>query len=75
MNSWSRRRTDNEEQEEINVVRTMIEITNEGDGGIKNLYAGWLERVLYLGVGRAWLEPISMISYIGIRDTVLLEWF
>jgi len=66
---------DNEEQEEINVVRTMIQITNEGDGGIKNLYAGWLERVLYLGVGRAWLEPISMISYIGIRDTVLLEWF
>lgn len=68
---------DNEEQEqeEINVVRTMIQITNEGNGGIKNLYAGWLERVLYLGVGRAWLEPVSMISYIGIRDTVLLEWF
>ena len=57
------------------VLQTMIQITKEGDGGIKNLYAGWLERVLYLGIGRAWLEPVQLIGYIGIRDTILLEWF
>jgi len=57
------------------VIRTMIQITKEGDGGIENLFSGWLERVVYLGIGRAWLEPIQLISYIGIRDAVLLEWF
>ena len=57
------------------VLRTMIQITKEGDGGIANLFSGWLERVLYLGIGRAWLEPIQLIGYIGIRDAVLLEWF
>lgn len=57
------------------VLRTMIRITKEGDGGIANLFSGWLERVLYLGIGRAWLEPIQLIGYIGIRDAVLLEWF
>jgi hypothetical protein len=57
------------------VLRTMIQITKEGDGGIGNLFSGWLERVVYLGIGRAWLEPIQLIGYIGIRDAVLLEWF
>jgi hypothetical protein len=57
------------------VLKTMIEITKEGRGGIANLFAGWLERVLYLGIGRAWLEPLQLIAYIGIRDTLLLEWF
>lgn len=57
------------------VIRTMIAITKEGRGGIANLYAGWLERVLYLGIGRAWLEPLQIIAYVGIRDTILLEWF
>jgi hypothetical protein len=36
------------------VVQTMRKITKEGDGGIANLFAGWFERVLYLGLGRAW---------------------
>jgi len=57
------------------VLKTMIAISKEGDGGYRNLFAGWLERVLYLGIGRAWLEPIQLIGYIGIRDAVLLEWF
>ena len=57
------------------VYRTMIQITKEGDGSIRNLFSGWLERVVYLGIGRAWLEPIQLIGYIGIRDAVLLEWF
>jgi hypothetical protein len=57
------------------VLQTMIQITKEGDGGVANLFAGWLERVLYLGIGRAWLEPVQLIGYIGIRDAVLLEWF
>jgi len=65
----------NDDEDDVGVLQTMIQITKEGDGGIKNLYAGWLERVLYLGIGRAWLEPIQLISYIGIRDSVLLEWF
>eukprot|EP00980_Cylindrotheca_fusiformis_P028692 scaffold22638_cov138-Cylindrotheca_fusiformis.AAC.4 len=50
--------------------RTMRHIMNEGDGGIANLFAGWLERVLYLGLGRAWLEPIQLIGYVGIRDAI-----
>jgi hypothetical protein len=57
------------------VLQTMIQITREGEGGVANLFAGWLERVLYLGIGRAWLEPVQLIGYIGIRDAVLLEWF
>jgi Mitochondrial carrier protein len=57
------------------VIKTMIGITKEGSGGVANLFAGWLERVLYLGIGRAWLEPLQLIAYIGIRDTILLEWF
>jgi len=57
------------------LINTMISISKEGEGGVSNLFAGWLERVLYLGVGRAWLEPLQLIAYIGIRDTVLLEWF
>ncbi|KAG7340045.1 mitochondrial carrier protein [Nitzschia inconspicua] len=57
------------------VLQTMIQITKEGEGGVANLFAGWLERVLYLGIGRAWLEPVQLIGYIGIRDAVLLEWF
>lgn len=57
------------------VIKTMITITKEGRGGVANLFAGWLERVLYLGIGRAWLEPLQLIAYVGIRDTLLLEWF
>ena len=57
------------------VLKTMRAIVNEGNGGYANLFAGWFERVLYLGLGRAWLEPIQLIGYVGIRDAVLLEWF
>jgi hypothetical protein len=57
------------------VFNPMVAITKEGRGGIVNLFAGWLERVLYLGIGRAWLEAIQMIGYVGIRDVILLEWF
>lgn len=57
------------------VFMAMLHISREGEGGIQNLYAGWLERVLYLGIGRAWLEPIQLVGYIGIRDAILLEWF
>ena len=54
---------------------TMQTITKEGDGGIRNLYAGWLERTVYLGIGRAWLEPLNIILYVFVRDVLLLQWF
>lgn len=57
------------------VIKAMVSIAKEGQGGIANLFAGWLERVLYLGIGRAWLEPIQVIAYVGIRDSILLGWF
>lgn len=57
------------------VFEAMRKVAKEGEGGIANLFAGWFERVLYLGIGRAWLEPIQIIGYVGIRDAVLLEWF
>lgn len=57
------------------VVNTMLQVAREGEGGYANLFAGWLERVLYLGIGRAWLEPVQLVGYVGIRDAVLLEWF
>jgi hypothetical protein len=57
------------------VIKTMRAISKEGQGGYTNLFAGWLVRVLYLGIGRAWLEPIQLVGYIGIRDALLLEWF
>lgn len=57
------------------VLQTMINITRENDGQMENLFTGWLERTIDLGVGRAWLDPIRLIGYLGIRDAVLLEWF
>ena len=41
----------------------------------QNLYAGWFERTLYFGVTVAWLDPIRVLGYLGIRDALLLEWF
>ncbi|KAL7566272.1 hypothetical protein ACA910_011331 [Epithemia clementina (nom. ined.)] len=32
------------------LLRTFRTIYNEGDGGIRNLFAGWMERTAYLGV-------------------------
>ena len=57
------------------LVHTFEKITSEGDGGVRNLFAGWLERTLYLGVGRAWIEPFQMVGYAILRDMILLEWF
>lgn len=57
------------------LVRTFEKIMSEGDGGVRNLFAGWLERTLYLGVGRAWIEPFQMVGYAILRDVILLEWF
>lgn len=57
------------------LMRTFQTIKNEGDGGVRNLFAGWLERTAYLGVGRAWLEPLQLLGYMWIRDAILLEWF
>jgi hypothetical protein len=57
------------------LLRTFQTITKEGNGGIRNLFAGWLERTIYLGVGRAWIEPLQLLGYIWIRDAILLEWY
>jgi hypothetical protein len=57
------------------LLRTMKTVMAESDGGIRNLYRGWFERVIYFGIGRAWLEPLNIIGYIAIRDDILLQWF
>lgn len=57
------------------VFQTLSAIRQEGDGGPRNLFAGWFERAVYLGIGRAWLDPILLLVYVGIRDSCLLEWF
>ena len=57
------------------LLRTMRTVTGESDGGTRNLFRGWFERVVYLGIGRAWLESINIMGYNGIRDAVLLKWF
>ena len=57
------------------VLATMQSIAAEGNGGVQNLYSGWLERTLFLGVGRAWLDPLRVIGYLGIRDALLLKLF
>ena len=57
------------------LVRTLRTIYNEGDGGYRNLFAGWIERTAYLGIGRACLEPLQLIAYVAIRDAILLELF
>jgi len=57
------------------VITCLRSISQEGDGGLRNLFAGWFERALYLGIGRAWLDPILLIVYVAIRDATLLKWF
>lgn len=68
---------DNREQrrQKLSVSVTMRRIVAEGDGGIQNLFAGWFERTAFLGVGRAWFDPLKVIGYLGIRDAVLLKLF
>eukprot|EP00547_Thalassionema_nitzschioides_P000553 CAMPEP_0194208232 /NCGR_PEP_ID=MMETSP0156-20130528/6742_1 /TAXON_ID=33649 /ORGANISM="Thalassionema nitzschioides, Strain L26-B" /LENGTH=483 /DNA_ID=CAMNT_0038935157 /DNA_START=229 /DNA_END=1680 /DNA_ORIENTATION=- len=57
------------------VWRTLKTVMAESDGGARNLFRGWFERVLYLGIGKAWFGPINIIEYTGIRDAILLKWF
>ena len=51
------------------VLQTMRRITKEGDGGLANLFAGWFERALYLGLGRAWyvIENLAVYSLESAR--------
>lgn len=57
------------------VRKTMQRVIEEGDGGVGNLFAGWFERTAYLGLGKAWLDPITVLGYTGIRDAILLKVF
>ena len=57
------------------VLRTMQNITKENDAGVQNLYAGWVERAAFFGLGRAWFDPIRVIGYLGIRDAILIKFF
>jgi len=69
--------TRNREQrrQKLSVLMTMRRIAAEGDGGLPNLFAGWFERTAFLGVGRAWFDPLRVIGYLGIRDALLLKLF
>ena len=64
-----------ERRQKLSVLSTMRRISQEGNIGIQNLFAGWLERTVFLGLGRAWLEPIRFIGYLGLRDAILLKFF
>lgn len=46
-----------------------------GSPRVENLYRGWLERIFYYSIGIAWLEPVRLLCYYGIRDVLLLEVF
>jgi hypothetical protein len=52
-----------------------VEEDGKGKARIQNLYAGWFERIVYFGIGLAWLEPIRLLCYFGLRDVILLEAF
>jgi len=72
-----------------NILEAMILIMKEGEGsnadeicvrqynlrGVQNLFSGWYERILYLGLGIAWFDSICILGYIGVRDTILLDFF
>jgi hypothetical protein len=62
-------------RQKVSVLITMRRIAAEGDGGVQNLFAGWFERTIFLGVGRAWFDPLKVIGYLGIRDALLLKLF
>ena len=64
-----------ERRQKLSVLSTMRHISKEGNGGVQNLFAGWLERTVFLGLGRAWLDPIRFIGYLGLRDAILLKFF
>lgn len=56
------------------LLQTFQSIVKEGNGGVGNLFAGWLERTAYLGISSLWL-PFALLLYVAIRDAILLEWF
>jgi len=56
------------------LLQTFQTIVKEGNGGVGNLFAGWLERTAYLGISSLWL-PLALLFYVAIRDAILLEWF
>jgi len=56
------------------LLATFRAVMKEGEGGIGNLFAGWLERTAYLGISSLWL-PFALVFYVAIRDAILLEWF
>lgn len=56
------------------LIETFQAVVKEGDGGIRNLFAGWLERTLYLGISSLWL-PFALVGYMAIRDAILLQVF
>ena len=62
-------------RQKLSVLGTMRQVAAEGNGGVSNLFAGWIERTAYLGIGRSWLDPLRVIGYIGIRDALLLKLF
>lgn len=53
---------------------TMRSIVKDANGDIGCLFAGWLERTVYLGICSLWL-PFALVLYVAIRDAILLEWF
>jgi Mitochondrial carrier protein len=56
------------------LLQTFQTIMKEEDGGVRNLFAGCLERTTYLSICSLWL-PFALLLYIAIRDTILLELF
>ena len=60
---------------ETQVLATMKRVYVEGEGGLPNLFSGWVERTAYLGLGRAWLDPLRVIGTTGLRDAILLKLF
>ena len=62
-------------RQKLSVVGTMKRVAAEGNIGVENLYAGSIERTVFLGLGRAWLDPLRAIAFLGIRDSVLLKLF
>ena len=56
------------------LLATFRAVMKEGEGGLGNLFAGWLERTAYLGISSLWL-PFALVFYVAIRDAILLEWF
>lgn len=54
------------------ILREGGESTDDDVPRVENLFSGWLERVVYFGVAVAFLDPIRILGYLGIRDLLLL---